>query len=206
MVDKVLEEKLYKATRSDFGRFCYATLHLYSTGDRPSSLSLMRLLLYQSMYSVSSEMKCSTDVNSCKYSNSVFNKPKKFSAQALSRQLPLRDILCLIPLSFSIFWYCLCWYCQPWSECRIRFVLSGILANAFSSISVVCARFGWRLKLYDTTSPLYKSMIGDRYSFIPNSANSVTSVTHFWLGLSALKSRSRRLGGASGILPAHTFS
>ena len=48
------------------------------------------------MYFVSSEMKCSTDVNSCKYSNSVFNMLKKFSAQALSIQLSLLEILCYL--------------------------------------------------------------------------------------------------------------
>ncbi len=35
--------------------------------------------------------------------NTVLSSPKKFSAQALSRQFPFLDILCLIPLSFSIF-------------------------------------------------------------------------------------------------------
>ena len=38
-----------------------------------------------------------------KQRSSVFNKLKKFSAQALSRQLPFRDILCLTPLSLSSF-------------------------------------------------------------------------------------------------------
>ncbi|MDD3242532.1 MAG: hypothetical protein PHD32_02270, partial [Eubacteriales bacterium] len=40
--------------------------------------------------------------------------------------------------------------------------------------------------------------IGDRYSFCPNKLNSVTSVTHFRLGLSASKLRSSRFGA---ILP-----
>jgi len=41
---------------------------------------------------LSSVMKCSTESNSCKYRSSVFNKLKKFSAQALSRQFPFLDI------------------------------------------------------------------------------------------------------------------
>ena len=103
-LDKDSKENLCKATKRNLGRFCYAALCLNFTGDRPFSLSLMRLLLYHSMYSWSSDMKCSTEVNSCKYSNSVFSKLKKFSAQALSRQFPFRDILCRMPFSFSIFW------------------------------------------------------------------------------------------------------
>ena len=103
-LDKDSKENLCKATKRNLGRFCYAASCLNSTGDRPFSLSLMRLLLYHSMYSWSSDIKCSTEVNSCKYSNSVFSKLKKFSAQALSRQFPFRDILWRMPFSFSIFW------------------------------------------------------------------------------------------------------
>ena len=33
------------------------------------------------------------------------------------------DILWLMPLSLSVDWYFLCWYCQPWYECSIRSVL-----------------------------------------------------------------------------------
>jgi len=43
-------------------------------------------------------------------------------------------------------------------------------------------------------SPLYKSIIGERYNFTPNDANSITSVTHFSLGRLAGKSRLRRFG------------
>ena len=45
-------------------------------------------------------------------------------------------MLCWMPFARNILWYCLCWYCQPWSECRMRFVPSGILENATSNISV----------------------------------------------------------------------
>ena len=65
-LDKDSKENLCKATKRNLSRFCYAASCLNSTGDRPFSLSLMRLLLYHSMYSWSSSMKCSTEWNSCK--------------------------------------------------------------------------------------------------------------------------------------------
>lgn len=42
-------------------------------------------------------------VELCKYNNSDFKRPKKFSITALSRQFPLLDILCIMLLSFSNF-------------------------------------------------------------------------------------------------------
>lgn len=42
-------------------------------------------------------MKASGDSNFSAYSSSDFIMPKKFSAIALSRQLPFRDMLCMIP-------------------------------------------------------------------------------------------------------------
>ena len=47
--DKLLKENLCKATKRNLGRFCYAAASLYSTGDIPSSLSLMRFVLYHSI-------------------------------------------------------------------------------------------------------------------------------------------------------------
>ena len=49
--EKDSKENLCKATKRNLGRFCYAAFCLKSIGDRPLSLSLMRLLLYHSMYS-----------------------------------------------------------------------------------------------------------------------------------------------------------
>lgn len=98
-----------------------------------------------------------------------------------------------MPFSFSKCWYFFIWYCQPWSECNIKFVLSGILLNAFSSISTTCANTGCLDKLKLITSPLNKSTIGDKYIFSLCTLNSVTSVTHFWFGLSASNSLFKRL-------------
>ena len=50
---------------------------------------------------------------SCKYSSSLLSSPKKFSITALSRQFPFRLMLCRMPFSRSMRWYCLYWYCQP---------------------------------------------------------------------------------------------
>ena len=41
-------------------------------------------------------MKASGDSNSSTYRSSDFMIPKKFSAIALSRQFPLRDMLCMM--------------------------------------------------------------------------------------------------------------
>ena len=46
-------------------------------------------------------MKASADSNFSAYRSSVFIMPKKFSAIALSRQFPLRDMLCIMPCSSS---------------------------------------------------------------------------------------------------------
>lgn len=40
--------------------------------------------------------------NSCRYSSSLLSNPKKFSITALSRQFPLRLMLCRTPFSRSI--------------------------------------------------------------------------------------------------------
>ena len=40
-LDKNKKGNLYKATKGNLGRFCYAALCLYSTGESPSSLSLI---------------------------------------------------------------------------------------------------------------------------------------------------------------------
>ena len=68
------------------------------------------------------------------------------------------------PLSFNIFWYDRIWYCQPWSEWRINWVLSGIFWKALLSISVT----GWKLGLLErvklTISLLNKSMVLKSFS------------------------------------------
>lgn len=61
----------------------------------------------------------------------------------------------LIP--FNKYWYCLIWYCNPWSECNIKFVLSGILLNIFSDISTTFVNIGCLDKIKLIYSPLNKS-------------------------------------------------
>ena len=50
-------------------------------------------------------------------------------------------------------------------------------------------------------SPLYISKIGDKYSFVPNRANSVISVVHFWFGAVVLKSLLSILGATFPTSP-----
>ena len=47
-------------------------------------------------------MKASGDSNSSAYRSSDFMIPKKFSAIALSRQFPLRDMLCIMQCSKAL--------------------------------------------------------------------------------------------------------
>lgn len=73
--------------------------------------------------------------------------------------------------------------------------------SAFSSDVFVNCRLGEVAQEYATMERSNRSITGERQILRSPIRNSVTSVTHFWFGASAVKSRSSRLGrlGRSGL-------
>src|SRR5260363_311078 len=92
-------------------------------------------------------------------------------------------------------------YCQPGSECRIGHSRGFSRLNAFPNIEATLSNRGPLAISYETISPLYRFITGDRLSFLPPTLNSVTSVTHFWFGLCAWNWRSRIFGAARPTSP-----
>ncbi len=97
-------------------------------------------------------------------------------------QLPLRDMLWMMPADSSIGAYDRCWYYQSLSECMTGLAPSGSLASSMSSMRSCCAMSGDPDMPPATISLVQKPSVGPQYALPPATLNSVTSVPSFCHG------------------------
>lgn len=109
------------------------------------------------------------------------------SMLALSKHVAFLDMLWVSPIFSRRLWKESCWYCQPWSECRIAGPFK--TGSSPSGISIVWAKLGLLDTDQATISLLQRSITGERYALPPATLNSVTSVASFSIGPLAEESR-----------------
>ena len=72
----------------------------------------------------------------------TFQQAEEVFRHRIVQAVPFAAHACRMPFALSILWYCLCWYCQPWSEWRISLVPSGIVVKALASMVVTMFKTG----------------------------------------------------------------